>query len=115
MVQAFTRIDDEILRLENLSAGSRLTTGNYFNLLHHHHFMRKIVDLAEAWHDHLHNITLHVDDTSTMSIHDRAALLMEPISEIDEQSLDEIPSTPSTSVDREQSDIIKVKNVCKCR
>lgn len=45
MVQAFTRIDDEILRLENLSAGSRLTTGNYFNLLRnqHHHFMRIIV------------------------------------------------------------------------
>lgn len=28
MIQAFTRIDDDILRLENLSPGSRLTTGN---------------------------------------------------------------------------------------
>lgn len=28
MIQAFTRIDEEILALENLSPGSRLTTGS---------------------------------------------------------------------------------------
>lgn len=50
------------------------------------------------------------------------AMLMEPISEIDEHSLDNDGDTklkPSTTmstsdVDREHSDIIKVKNVCKC-
>lgn len=55
-----------------------------------------------------------------MTIHDRAAMLMEPISEIDENTFDEannLPTTPPTTtsnVDREHGDIIKVKNVCKC-
>ena len=40
-------------------------------------------------------------------------MMMEPISEIDETTLDDL-STP-TSIDREQGDIIKVKKVCKCR
>lgn len=50
-----------------------------------------------------------------MSIHDRAAMLMEPVAEIDEQILSD-PKTPLSSTDeadREQSDIIKVKNVCR--
>lgn len=76
---------------------------------------------AEAWLEHLQNITLRVDDTSIMTTHDRTTLLMETISEVDEQQLfDETqqtssPNTTSIAIDREQNDIIKVKNVCKCR
>jgi hypothetical protein len=48
-----------------------------------------------------------------MSIHDRAAMLMEPVAEIDEQILSD-PKTPSDEADRDdQNDIIKVKNVCR--
>jgi hypothetical protein len=74
--------------------------------------------IAEAWFEHLQNITLRVDDSTTMTIHERAAMLMEPFDDNDEQMLDETNlslSTPTAADDREQSDIIKVKNVCKCR
>lgn len=77
--------------------------------------------IAEAWFEHLQNMTLRVDDSTTMTIHERAAMLLEPIGENDddddEHLLDETNlslSTPTAKVDREQSDIIKVKNVCKC-
>ena len=70
---------------------------------------------AEAWFEHLQNIVLSVDDSSAITITDRTAMLMEPIEEIEEQVLDD-PQTPSSvdeSLDREQSDVIKVKNVCR--
>ncbi|CAG9797344.1 unnamed protein product [Chironomus riparius] len=89
MIQAFSRIDDEILALENLSPGSRLTT-------------------AEAWIDHLQSIKLKIDDT-TMTIQSERLNTMEPISEIDETTLDDL-STPSTA-DRDQGDLIKVKKL----
>lgn len=47
-----------------------------------------------------------------MTIHDRTAMLMEPV-EIDEQILND-PKTPSSiDEDDDQSDLIKVKNVCR--
>lgn len=69
--------------------------------------------LAEAWVEHLQNIQLRVDDTS-MTVQERTistAMTMEPINEIDETILDD---TSVSSVDRDQSDSIKVKKVCKC-
>lgn len=89
MIEAFTRLDSEILAQENLSPGSRLTT-------------------AEAWVQHLENMQLRVDDMSS----DKPPL--DVISEIDESFLDEL-STPSTAGDRDRNDIVKVKNVCTCR
>lgn len=49
-----------------------------------------------------------------MSIHDRVVMQMEPV-EIDEQILSDpkTPQTASDDADREHSDLIKVKNVCR--
>lgn len=102
MIEAFTRLDNEILAIETLSPGSRLTT-------------------AEAWVDHLENMHLKVDET----MDDRHSSTMDAISEIDEvilddklppstqQSLDRLQTSHST-LERERNDIMKVKKVCKC-
>lgn len=102
LIEAFTRLDNEILAIESLSPGSRLTT-------------------AEAWVEHLESMHLKLDEpledknpTSALDI----------ISEIDEMILDDNTSssqlslkqiqTSQSSLDRERSDIMKVKKVCKC-
>jgi hypothetical protein len=88
MIQAFTRLDTEILALENLASGARLVT-------------------ADAWVAHLENIQLKVDDISN----DKP--LLDVISEIDESVLDD-EKRPTSAIERERSDIVKVKNVCTC-
>lgn len=109
MIEAFTRLDSEILAHENLSPGSRLTT-------------------AEAWVEHLEvnkaifpgfstpanfpslslqNMQLTIDDMMV----DKPTL--DVISEIDESILEDDKAPPS-AVERERNDIIKVKKVCKC-
>ena len=91
MIEAFTRLDGEILAQENLSPGSRLTT-------------------AEAWVEHLENIQLKIDDMMS----DKPPL--DVISEIDETVLDDdkLQQLPSSANEKERNDIIKVKKVCKC-
>lgn len=89
MIEAFTRLDSEILALENLAPGARLTT-------------------AEAWVEHLENMQLKVDDMTS----DKPPL--DVISEIDESILDD-EKTPASAMERERNDIVKVKNVCTCR
>jgi hypothetical protein len=88
MIEAFTRLDSEILAQENLSPGSRLTT-------------------AEAWVQHLENMQLKVDDMTS----DKPPL--DVISEIDESILDE-EKVPASALERDRNDIVKVKNVCTC-
>lgn len=88
MIEAFTRLDSEILAMENLAPGSRLTT-------------------AEAWVEHLENMQLKVDDMSS----DKPPL--DVISEIDESILDD-EKPPASAMERERNDIVKVKNVCTC-
>lgn len=88
MIEAFTRLDAEILAMENLAPGSRLTT-------------------AEAWVEHLENMQLKVDDMTS----DKPP--MEVISEIDESTLDD-EKVPASAMERERNDIVKVKNVCTC-
>lgn len=88
MIEAFTRLDTDILAHENIAPGSRLTT-------------------AEAWVDHMQNMQLHVDETITEKPP------MDVISEIEETILDD-EKVPASAVERERNDIIKVKKVCKC-
>lgn len=59
---------------------------------------------------------MSVDDT-TLSMLERAptAKIMEPINELDETMLSDDLNTPGSTLERDQSDIIKVKKVCKCR
>jgi hypothetical protein len=45
---------------------------------------------------------------------ERNSKSMEPINEIDETILNDVNGTASSAYDRDQSDIIKVKKVCKC-
>lgn len=89
MIEAFTRLDSEILAIENLAPGARLTT-------------------SEAWMQHLESIHLKVDDISG----DKPS--MDVISELEEElTLDE-EKLPSSAIDRDTNDIVKVKNVCTC-
>ncbi|CRK94445.1 CLUMA_CG007952, isoform A [Clunio marinus] len=82
VIGAFTRLDEHILTLENLSPGSRLTT-------------------AEAWVEHLEKLQLTVDDTIT----DRQQL--DVISELDETILEDEKDL-LTEVDQERNDIMKL-------
>lgn len=102
LIEAFTRLDNEILAIESLSPGSRLTT-------------------AEAWVEHLESMQLKLDEVLDEKNSQSSAL--DVISEIDELILDDNGSsqlslqhiqTSQTSLDRERSDIMKVKKVCKC-
>lgn len=48
-----------------------------------------------------------------MTMQEMTTNKMEPINEIDETILDDV-NTPSSTFERDQSDTIKVKKVCKC-
>lgn len=102
LIEAFTRLDNEILAIESLSPGSRLTT-------------------AEAWVEHLESMHLKLDEALEEK---NPTAALDIISEIDEMILDDNTSssqlslkqiqTSQSSLDRERSDIMKVKKVCKC-
>lgn len=89
MVQAYHRLDDEILSLENSSPGSRLTT-------------------AEAWVEHLETMHLSVDDNVSVLINDSSDAMHD---DLDESVLVDSKNVIS-AVSREKNDIVKVKKVC---
>ena len=99
------------MRYNQSKSTSYLLISNFLPFFSSNFNFRTIKYSAEAWIDHLQSIKLKVDDT-TMTIQSERLNTMEPISEIDETTLDDL-STPSTA-DRDQGDLIKVKKVCKC-
>lgn len=88
MIQAYHRLDDEILLIENSSPGARLTT-------------------AEAWVEHLETMHLSVDDNVSVLINDSSDSMHD---DLDESVL--VDSKVISAVTREKSDIVKVKKVC---
>lgn len=88
MIQAYHRLDDEILSIENSSPGARLTT-------------------AEAWVEHLETMHLSVDDNVSILINDSSESVHD---DLDESVL--VDSKVISAVSREKSDIVKVKKVC---
>lgn len=110
MIEAFTRLDGEILAVENLSPGSRLTT-------------------AEAWVEHLEVKSSYLSKNTSVLSRDSSSLFqnmqqriddtisekhpVDVVSEIDESIVDDDKSPPSAT-ERERNDIMKVKKVCKC-
>ncbi|CAO1331449.1 unnamed protein product [Diamesa serratosioi] len=85
MIEAYHRLDDEILSIENSSPGARLTT-------------------AEAWVEHLETMHLSVDDNVSVLINDSSDSVND---DLDESVLVDTKKGIS-AVSREKSDIVKL-------